>query len=268
LYLLYVLKCRFDYFGIPCKFSVHIPPSPTSFIRSGIGDVARIKLMNVLSHLLEESRLLNWIRSVLAYSEQSVDPSVDSHLHALSSAFENVSIWMECNKIQIKAQNKSITFEVDNEVPSSTQIDLFRWDSKAAAIAWLTGNPKHKEASMAAFVIAETLAVPRDITSIHEESNVHNQFPKINALRSAENNYRTAIALGGSNESEMFTLSATLSTTFARTGSINDINAAIVCGEAFLAMKIVDETVLGQFEYCPLAEGDGYRIVGRFGEMN
>jgi hypothetical protein len=114
------------------------------------------------------------------------------------------------------------------------------------AVAWLIGNPKHIEAAMASFMIAQTLAehrTDRENQAIVKEGNnvdalshlaeplekcswwyanlghaYRSQFPQIDALRSAENHYRTAVALGGRNEMEvshlMFILSTTLATVF------------------------------------------------------
>lgn len=234
-----------------------------------------------LLQLFNQSSLANWFNSVIAYIGRSLTWMDDPHLLSVSTSFQNVATWLISHNLGVIATTRPIqfTFSADLRVPASQHTDalaLSLWGSQIAAELWVSEDPRDIQASIARFTIARRLnqqarcdeddkseqSISQSIVDLSMMADTElpdkgpswflnighayrYEFPNVGALQLATSQYRTALTLStGSTETAriLYVLSDTLSMLFLQTGSANDINESIVCGESALEMLSHDES--------------------------
>lgn len=136
------------------------------------------KLKDSLVKVYKYENFLPWIRRFLSYGhEKSFLGSHDSIPQALYSCFVDVSIWLYDHNLRAVINGELLGFETAENCDIDTasrshSAELFRWGSKIASIAWLTGNPEDTNMSINAFTIARRLSGLWSPDSVAEHSGI------------------------------------------------------------------------------------------------
>lgn len=109
-----------------------------------------------LIRFFEPESLVNWIESMLAYSFAGGNVWITRDFVLWS--LEDVIKWLEAHDLRVSVLDDALNIVSDKTSLEASEMKLYLWAARAAATAWLRGNPKYFESSKMAFRISFKLA--------------------------------------------------------------------------------------------------------------